>query len=126
VSSIAITVDAFQVRLWDATRALLDEAGTTAVIPPDGAWFVVSAASGDLRGVVSCSKTKRPDDRHGRGGRGFYSSAVRNVVGTLLCGEASTYETTLHVSEHILSTPQGPGPPPGIVRRPCAEPPGLG
>lgn len=53
--SAALTVDAFQVRLWDATRASLDEAGTTAVIPPGGAWFVVSAASGELHGVVSAT-----------------------------------------------------------------------
>lgn len=53
--SAAVTVDALQVRLWDATRARLDEAGTTVVIPPGGAWFVVSAAAGDLRGVVSAT-----------------------------------------------------------------------
>jgi hypothetical protein len=53
--SAAITVEAFRVRLWDATRAQLDPSGTTATIPPGGAWFVVGAASGEMRGVVSAT-----------------------------------------------------------------------
>lgn len=53
--SAAITVDALRVRLWDGTRAQLDRSGTTATIPPGGAWFVVGAASGEMRGVVTAT-----------------------------------------------------------------------
>ncbi len=53
--SISMPVDRFGVRLWDGTRAILDGVGTTATIPPGGAWFVVNAASGESRGVVSAT-----------------------------------------------------------------------
>jgi hypothetical protein len=51
--SISMPVDGFGVRLWDSTRAVLR--GNTATIPPGGAWFVVSATSGEARGVVSAT-----------------------------------------------------------------------
>jgi hypothetical protein len=55
VPGAGIRVDDFGVRLWDATPAALDKAGTTATIPPGGAWFVVSAASGDSRSTITAT-----------------------------------------------------------------------
>jgi hypothetical protein len=43
------------VRLWDATLATLDKAGTTATIPPGGAWFIISAASGASRSMLTAT-----------------------------------------------------------------------
>lgn len=55
VPGAGIRIDDFSVRLWDATPATLDEAGTTATVPPGGAWFVVSAASGDSRSMITAT-----------------------------------------------------------------------
>ncbi len=55
VLGAGIRVDDFSVRLWDATPAALDKTGTTATIPPGGAWFVVSAASGDSRAMITAT-----------------------------------------------------------------------
>ena len=53
--SATLTVDAFTVRLWDATQAALDREGTMATIPPGGAWFVISATASEARGVLSAT-----------------------------------------------------------------------
>lgn len=55
VPGAGICVDDFSVRLWDAAPATVDEAGTTATIPPGGAWFVVSAASGGSRSMITAT-----------------------------------------------------------------------
>jgi hypothetical protein len=68
VSGAGIRVDDFSVRLWDATPATVDEAGTTVTVPPGGAWFVVSAASGASRSTITASNETAIVLREERGG----------------------------------------------------------
>jgi hypothetical protein len=79
--SISMPVDGFGVRLWDSTRAVLR--GNTATIPPGGAWFVVSAASGAVRGVVSATNETAIVLREADGGwsSSAFTIAKRDAAG---------------------------------------------
>ncbi len=79
--SVSMPVDGFLVRLWDSTRAVIR--GNTATIPPGGALFVVSAASGEARGVVSATNETAIVLRQEDGGwsSSAFSIAKRDAAG---------------------------------------------